>query len=333
MRFAIKFSAMNGPESVLNKLDDLLARVEDEIHELEVMEADLVEESAWYLSCRPTRRVVLEKIAQTTIYRSPRISGPHLRRIEVVDQPTADSARALAYTPLHVIVENFSSDGTLVKFALQLFASKEVLALCLGAGAKQTPPALRVESPGGHGEIPKLLDERIGEAVTRGIIPRILVVTDSDGEWVGDVKPHAQQLRNKCATAGVPCRLLSKRTVENYIPDSAWLAWAAETQHASARPAIGALLRLTAAQRDYVNMGPGNTEPWDSSKSQASTLFIGVSPGDQALLKSANLKGRRSSGIAYILHTYGPACTPADVQARDSQGDLETLVQHIKDEL
>jgi hypothetical protein len=80
-------------------------------------------------------------------------------------------------------------------------------------------------------------------------------------------------------------------------------------------------------------MGPGNTEPWDSSKSQASALFVGVPPGDQALLKSANLKGRRSSGIAYILHTYGPACTPADVQARDSLGDLETLVRHIKDEL
>ena len=333
MRFAIRFSAMDGPESVLNKLDDLLSRVEDEIHELEVTDADLVEESAWYLSCRPTRRVMLEKSAQRTIYRSARISGPHLRRIEVVDQTTADSARALAYTPLHVIVENFSSDGALIKFALQLFASKEVLALCLGAGAKQTPPALRIESPGGRGEIPKLLDERIADAIARGVMPRILVITDTDGEWVGDVKPHAQQLRNRCATAGVPCPPLSKRTVENYIPDRAWLAWATEPEHSSARPAIGALLRLTSVQRDYVNIGPGNTEPWDSSKSQVSALFTGVSPGDRALLKSVNLKGRRSRGIAYILDTYGPACSPTDVQARDGHGDLEALVRHIKDEL
>jgi hypothetical protein len=157
MRFAIKYSAMNGPEPVLNRLDELLSRVEDEIHELEIQDADLLENSDWYLSCRPIRRTMLEKTAQTALYHTPRNSGPHLRRIEVTDEPTADSARVLAYTPLHLIVENFSSDGALVKFAVRLLATPEIWELCFGSGASRTPPALQIESPGGHGEVPKLL--------------------------------------------------------------------------------------------------------------------------------------------------------------------------------
>jgi hypothetical protein len=333
MRFAIRYSAMNGSESVLNKLDELLSRVEDEIHELEITDADLLEDSAWYLSSRPIRRAMLEKTAQTTVYRPPRNSGPHLRRIEVTDKATADSARALAFTPLHVLVENFSSDGALINFALQLYAGPEVLELCLGSAVRRTPPAFQIESPGGHGELPKLLDKRIDEASIRGITPRILVVTDSDGEWVGDVKPHAQELRSKCAAVGVPCPPLCKRTAENYIPDTVWKAWAAEPQHANAKAAVDALLRLSKVQRDHVNIGPGNSDPWDSSKPQACVLFIDVSPQDRALLKSANLKGRRSTAISYILENYGSASDHADLQTRDNQGELETVVRHIKDEL
>jgi hypothetical protein len=333
MRFAIRYSAMNASEPVLNKLDELLSRVEDEIHELEITDADLLEGSAWYLSCRPIRRAMLEKTAQTTLYRTPRTSGPHMRRVEVADQPTADSAQALAYTPLHLIVENFSSDGALIRFALDLFATPEVRELCLGSGARRTPPAFRIESPGGHGEMPKLLNKRIDEAAVRGIRPRVLVVTDSDGEWVGDVKPHAQELRNKCAAAGVPCPPLNKRTAENYIPDNVWRAWAAEPQHAKTKTAIEALLRLSAVQRDHVNIGPGNTDPWDSSKPQACALFTGVSLADRALLKSATLKGRRSTAISYILDNYRFASNRADLLTRDNHGDLETVAQHIKDEL
>jgi hypothetical protein len=276
---------------------------------------------------------MLEKTAHSTLYHTPRTSGPHLRRIEVADQPTADSARALAYTPLHVIVENFSSDGALIRFSLRLFATPEAWELCFGSAAKRTPPALQIESPGGHGELSKLIEKRIDEAASRGIRPRILVVTDSDGEWVGDVKPYAQEVRNKCAAAGVPCAPLNKRTAENYIPDTVWRAWVAEPRHAEAKTAIEALLRLSILQRDHVKIGPGNSEPWDSSKPQVCALFVGVSPTDRALLKSASLKGRRSRAISYILENHGPTSNRADLQTRDYQGDLETVVRHIKDEL
>jgi hypothetical protein len=185
MTFAVKHAAMNGSETVLNALDALIARAEDDIHELEIADADLLEGSQWYRSCRPDRRKVLERSAVTSLYRPPRTRGPHLRRVEVTDEDTARSARAIAHTPLQVLVENAESDGSLVKFALRAFATPAGWELCFGAGAVRTPPALWIESPGGYGELPKLLQTRLKQASERGIEPRIVVITDSDGETPG----------------------------------------------------------------------------------------------------------------------------------------------------
>ena len=333
MLFAVNHDVMNGTETVLNLLDALIARIEDGIHELEIAQADVLESSSWYKSCRRDRRNMLEKTAEASLHRAPRTRGPHLRRIEVEDENTAKSARSAANTPLHVLVENFGSDGALVKFALKAFATRAAWELCYGAGAYCTPPAFQIESPGGHGELPKLIDARVKEAAERGIEPRIVVITDCDGEWVGQVKEHAQGIRDKCAAAAIPCPPLNKRTVENYIPDATWRAWADEPRHTSARPAVVALLRLSYEQRDHVNIGPGNTPPWDPTKTEAAALFVNVSTQDRDLLRMANLKGRGSAGIASILETHKSVLTGAAFEARDRQGDLKTVVRSIEDGL
>jgi hypothetical protein len=333
MLFAVRLDAMNGSETVLNLLDALIARIEDDIHELEIADADLLETSGWYKSCRPDRRNMLEKSAKASLHRAPRTRGPHLRRIEVQDENTAKSARSIANTPLQVLVENFESDGALVKFALKTFATKAAWELCFGAGAQCTPPALRIESPGGHGELPKLLNARLKEAADRGIEPRVVVIVDCDGEWVGDVKAYAKRIRDECAAVAVPCPPLNKRSAENYITDAVWRAWAAEPSHTNSRPAVDALLRLSYYQRDHVKIGPGNSDPWDLSNPKAVSLFANVSAQDWDLLKVASLKGRDSRAIASILETHKSILTRAEFLARDNQGDLEAVVRSIEDGL
>lgn len=333
MLFAIKYEAMNGSEIVLNLLDALLSRAEDDIHELEIVDADVLESSAWYESCRSDRRKMLEKSAESLLHRSPRIRGPHLRRIEVTDESTAARARSLAYTPLYVLVENRESDGALVKTALKIFTTPTVWDLCFGSGALRSPQALSIESGGGHGELKKLLAELLKGAADRGLEPRIIVITDSDGEWIGDVKEHASEIRAQCAAEGVPCPSLNKRKAENYIPDAVWQAWADELQQTNARPAVAALLRLSVHQRDHVNMDKKGIDPWDSSKPDAVSLFVGVSAGDRDLLKRASLKGRGSNAIATMLETHISALTRAQFQTRDHAGDLEAMVRFIEDGL
>jgi hypothetical protein len=58
MLFVIQPSATHGVEVILNALDAILLRVEDEVHELEIIQADDLASSDWYmsLSSRPTRQ-------------------------------------------------------------------------------------------------------------------------------------------------------------------------------------------------------------------------------------------------------------------------------------
>lgn len=333
MLFAVKPEAMNGTDTVLDKLDDLISRVEDDIHELELADADLLEDSGWYKGCRGDRRHLLKKCAEAWLHRTPRTRGPHLRRIEVNDESTAKAACTIAFTSLQVLVENSGSDGALVKFAIKVFATPVAWELCFGTGAQRTPPAIRIDGPGGSGELPKLLRVRLQEAAARGVEPRIVVMTDSDGEWVGDVKTSARKVRDDCASAGVRCPPLNKRSAENYIPDAVWMAWAAQLQHSSAGPAVDALLRLSCHQRDYVNIGAENVDPWDSSKPDAASLFASVSAQDRDLLKAARFKGRRSLAIASMLELQVSTLTHTEFQSRDHEGDLEALVRCIEDEL
>lgn len=332
MLFTVQSTAMNGTERVLHLLDAIVTRVEDEVHELEVVQADDLEESRWYESSRQDRRKLLEGLAKSSLYRAPRSRGPHCRRIEVTDEASAVQARSIAYTPLLVLAENAVSDGALVEAALRVFGAPQTIELCFGAPSRLDPPAFQIESRGGHGELKKLLIERLREATERRRLPRLVVVTDSDGELQGEVKPHAVDIRQLCAAQGIPCPPLNKRTAENYIPDAVWHAWAAVPDHTNMRPAVEALLRLSREQRDYVDMADPAAS-LSSTQPGVAALFQSVSPADRSLLQQRNLKGKGTTMNILALRKHATALTRTDLQARDHQGDLQALVRHIEDEL
>ena len=75
--------------------------------------------------------------------------------------------------------------------------------------------------------------------------------------------------------------------------------------------------------------------PWDPTKPDAMALFQtpSVSTADHDLLKDGNLKGRGDTMMILALNEHRAALTPTDLQNRDHQGDLASLVRHIEDEL
>ncbi len=333
MRFVVHLTAMNGPESVLNELDAILLRVEYGVHEMEIPEADLLEQSSWYGSSRDGRRKVLEQIAEQSLYRGNRTKGPHLRHTDVQDAASATMARCQAYSPLVVILENDESDGALLEGAVRKFASAPAVELCFGDPSRLTPKSFDLQHAGGYGSVLRFVEKYRGDAAQQGRPPRLVVVADSDGEWVGDVKPHAQKIRDGCAQAAIPCPPLNKRNAENYIPDAIWAAFSANGANTSARPAVTALLRLSEEQRDHVRIGETKQAPWDEDVPAAASLFQTVPPDDQAQLEKANLKGTGARRMILALKQYEQAFTAADLSARDHQGDLKQLVRHIEDEL
>jgi acyl-CoA reductase-like NAD-dependent aldehyde dehydrogenase len=74
MTFSVTAAAINS-EPGLNKLDELLKRIEEDVHQMEILDADLLEETSWYQTSRPERRLLLMKIATAMLYRSPRLNG------------------------------------------------------------------------------------------------------------------------------------------------------------------------------------------------------------------------------------------------------------------
>jgi hypothetical protein len=331
MTFSITAVAMNATEPGLNKLDALLKRIEEEVHEMEILDADLLEETSWYKTSRPERRLLLTKIATVMLHRSPHARGPHLQRYEVRDEGTATQACEVAYTPLYVLVENDNSDRRLIKFALMAFANRETLDLCFGSGQSRTPKACELESRGGFGELKKLVEKRADEAVARGVAPRIVVAADSDAEWPGDIKPHAQEIRDVCANRGIACAPLNKRTAENYVPDSVWTTWAGRPEQTNIRPAIEALLRLSPVQRDHVKHERSNTAAWTGAEPRAAALFVSVPTTDEALLKTASLKKAAANAMDLALGTSLAAPIGADILSRDPAGELEKLARSIED--
>ncbi len=255
-----------------------------------------------------------------------------MRRVEVSDEASAARARNLAYTPLLVLAENDVSDGALVEAALRVFGAQPTIELCFGAPSKIDPPAFQIESRGGHGELPKLIATRLAEAMARKRPARLVVVTDSDGEWTGDVKDHAVNIRGLCAAQQIPCPPLNKRTAENYIPDAVWNKWAADRSRTNSKPAVEALLRLSPEQRDHIDMGsPGAS--LTSTNPDVVALFQDVSPADRTLLQGINLKGKKDAMMILVLKNQAATLTPADIEARDHRRDLLALVRHIEDEL
>lgn len=332
MLFAIQSAAMNGTETVLNALDAIVARAEDEVHKAEITQADQLENSRWYASSRVERRKLLEEIATTSIYPAPRTQGPHLRRVEVSDETSAVRARQIACTPLLVLAENDVSDGALVEAALRVFGAQPTIELCFGAPSNIDPPAFQIESRGGHGPLPKLIETRLTEAAARRRPARLVVITDSDRTWPGDKSDHTDKLRTLCANHTIPFISLQKRTAENYIPDAVWIDWAADRSRTNMKPAVEALLRLSPEQRDHIDMG-SPAASLASTEQDIVTLFQGVSPADRTLFQGVNLKGKKDAMMILVLKNQAANLTPAALKARDHQGDLLTLVRHIEDEL
>jgi hypothetical protein len=332
MTFSITAAAMNS-ESGLNKLDALLKRIEEDVHEMEILDADLLEETLWYQTSRAERRLLLMKIATAMLHRSPRLHGPHVQRCEVKDERTAAQACEAAYTPLYILVENDNSDGRLVKFVLMAFANRETLDLCYGTGQSRTPKACELESRGGSGELKKLIEKRADEAAARGVAPRIVVAADSDGEWPGDIKQAAQEIRDTCTNRGIACPPLNKRTAENYVPDGVWGVWANKPEQTNIRPAIEALLRLSHVQRDHVRLDKSNTAPWTGTETNAAALFSGVSTADETVLIAASLKKAAAKAIDLALGSALAAPLRADILSRDPAGELEALARTIEDYL
>jgi hypothetical protein len=258
MRLVLHTTALNGGDEVYDLIDRLVDRVADEVHRVEVPDADLLHESGWYQSARQTRRKVLTTAVAVPPRKHTTTQGPHAKQIEIRNVDEARVADKLAHAPFSILVEDREADGVFLNILVEELGSTELRALWT-RGQAVTPRAIEIDTAGGIGAMPQRIDRAISDADTEGRPVRLFVFCDSDKRWPGDTFPHRQEelLRQTCADLSIPLHVLHKRNIENYIPDSVFEATRDDPRNTGNVDRFEALLRRSPVQRDHLPIKDG----------------------------------------------------------------------------
>jgi hypothetical protein len=205
--------------------------------------------------------------------------------------------------------------------------------------------ALKYDSVGGSGELKKLVKHEHEKSEAADVPFRAVVFADNDSRFPGDVSKTASEIRETCERLGVPHVVLTKRAIENYIPDEVIAEWADTREHTSARPRIAALLSLTPAQRDhfpfkkglsFLKLSVDSNHPIEEHR-----LYANVSTPDRDLLDWRF--GDDFVMVLYASHTTAEGAgspqtirsslTAESLRRRDGHGELDGLVALIEEQL
>ncbi|CAK8718268.1 TIR domain-containing protein [Candidatus Electrothrix aarhusensis] len=309
-------------------LDTILGSVEDGWHLWLIDDPDMLEESQWLQGTnRPFLRKLFEESTVHNAYSTA--GGLHSKRWVVSFEPAADvltpQAAACFFTqPLYVFVENRYSDGLFIETVLKYLAPKRLLNFLQDC---QNRP-WKCDSVGGTGQLPKLIRNHADEMADKNLPPHAVVFTDSDSRFPGHVSKKAKEIKEACDDYDVTCLILSKRSIENYIPDEILRAWAQETDNKPARSRIEVICRLTEEQRDHLAIK--KTFRPQEFNLQEQALFATIHDDDIKIMRKKNTLG---NDLIESLQTHKDHLSAKALCQRDGNGDLDKLVTMIEQAL
>jgi hypothetical protein len=293
LKFILSTSALNDDDSVLSLIDRLVDRLGEEVHRLDVLDLDLLQESLWYQKARSTRRAVL----MSALTKPPTVvndrQGPHVKTVEVLDAESARLADKLAHTPLVILVEDRESDGVFLDLVVEELGWPALRALWKN-GRTVTPRAAELDTAGGKGSIP-------------------------------------QRIEKVCARGDVPYYIWKKRCAENYIPDEVFEAAREDPHNLNDVKRFDALLRRSPEQRDHFPVKDGLSAGERSQAIQAG-LYNSSEEEDLALLEKP-LFPKRPRPFLRLHRDRRESFTARGLRARDPEGELDAVLNAIAQEL
>ena len=333
MRFVLHALALNGGDELFRFIDRLVDRAADEVHRIEVPDADLLQSSGWYEGARPTRRKILTSAVAVPPRRHTTDPGPHAKQLEVCDTDSARLADKLAHTPLTILVEDREADGILLEILVEELGSPELRSLW-ACGQAVTPRAIEFENSTGIGAMPERVNRAVSDAKIEGRPPRYFVLCDSDARWPGDSGPSNRaiaKLRQTCVDASIPLHVLQKRNAENYIPDTVIEAVRDDPNNITNIHRFNALLRRTPVQRDHFPVKDGLS---DVERTDAVTTGL-YKPHEEAdlLLLKERLFPKRPRLLMRLHGERRTDFTGPGFLARDGSGEIGSLLDAIAKEL
>jgi hypothetical protein len=302
-------------------LDRIISKVADDWHEWDISELAAIEMSGW-LSGRLWLREIFQKAALAASFRS-NSHFPKRRVIVSIKKELGslgpEAAARFVEKPLVLLMENRFTDGLFIDTLLDFMAPQGVKQV-----RERAPNAICYDSPGGNGELPKLIRDYVEKTQQEDIPLRLVVFTDSDGTVPGEISKDALNIKKICDDASIPCMILSKRAIENYIPDEVLNAWL--TYSGGKKSCAEVLMLLNKHQRDHYPMKKGID--WDRALPQVRSLYETVSETD---LKE--LRHGFGGEVINALRDYKHALSAEALSCRDGKGELDYLVTMIAGEL
>ncbi|MHA6196980.1 hypothetical protein ACX3YG_21725 [Pseudomonas wadenswilerensis] len=333
MRFVIHQEALNGSDEVLALLDRLIDRVADEIHRIEVLDADMVKSSAWYASARQTRKKILISAISIPPRAGPAPDSIHSGKFDIANLEEAIVADSLAHAPLTILVEDREADGVFLDMVVEELASDEFKAVWR-RGAESTPRAYEIVTSGGIDAMPLRIDRLVVDALAESRPHRVFVYCDSDIRWPGDEGLTARtrsDLKDKCEQHAIALHVLSKRNIENYIPDTVFLALKAEPYNLARQRVFDAFFKLTPLQRDHFPIKDGLSRR-ERDEAHRAGLYVQNDLETLEVLEE-RLLPKRPRPMITVKNERRECITAAALRERDAQGELELLLIKIASEL
>lgn len=296
-------------------LDRILAKVEDHWHVLDIRDVEEeLAKSSWAQDAGQRGARIRELLQATATGPGAWGLEPHSRELRVrlhakskAELGPEDAAR-LAEEPLTLLVENRHSDGA---FLRRVFHE---LDRPLSRWFRDSFAALRFDSVGGSGNIPKEVQDRCQTSVPGG--PRLVVIADSDRDRPGAPHQTARKIKTTCKRYEIPCWILAKREAENYLPERLLRAYPDGGPNHS--DTVDAWSELSEEQKDFFDMRKG-----PSKSSEANPLFVGIPEA---------LEHGFGEGIGACWNNWQVQGVPAALSGR-SRGDLEQGLALIRREV
>ena len=349
MRFVLHGEALNGPDENLGHIDRLVDRVADELHRVELPDADQLQESRWYQGARRIRQQLLTSAATAPVRRN-RQHGLHAKSFEVRSPTDVQTAQKLAHTPLTIVVEDEEADGSMLNVFIEELGSEE-MRLLYRVGKAVSPRAIEYYNAGGVGSMPARIERLVSKACEEKRPVRAFVVCDGDQRWPGDTAFETARdiasVRDVCARYGIAVHVLAKRNAENYLPDTVFEALRDRRWNDDERRPFDALLRRTREQRDHFPLRKG-LKPKQRQIAIEQGLYRDSEMADLQLLEASVLpslptverqagdasgKSKRHRPWKWLPEQHRDAFTAASLRARDGRGEIDQLLSAISEEL
>jgi hypothetical protein len=334
VKFVIHATALNSDDSALALIDRLVDRLADEVHRVDIPDADLLEASRWYQNARQTRQKVLMSAVAGPPRKASPMQGPHVKVVEVESPESVRLAEKLAHAPLVVLVEDREADGVLLDMVVEELGWPTLRALWERA-REVTPRAIEIDTAGGVSAIPRRVERAASDADGENRPLRHFVLFDSDSRWPGDNDVRVTQpmdaVRRACKEHNVPYHRWRKRCAENYIPDQVFEAAREDPRNLSYVDRFNALLRRSRVQRDYFPVKDGLTAMERSAALRAG-LYNAAEEEDLRLLET-RLFPRRLRPLLRLSRERRGSFTADGLRERDGEGELDALLRAIAEEL